>query len=127
LYKAETNNQAEYGGMIFVLRDLYQLAQKGQLNWLEEAIVYGDSQLVIYQMLAKYKVEEPGLLPLWMEAINLVHVLKANHGIVVKFDWVPRDKNNRALNLLHKLPGDVNDLPKEGSVNGETKSSIPES
>src|SRR5271157_4648249 len=120
LYKAETNNQAEYGSMIFVLWDLYQLAQKKKIDWLREAVIYGDSQLVIFQMLSKYKVEEPGLLPLWMEAINLVHVLRTSHNIVVQFGWIPRDKNNRALNLLRKLPGDINDLPKEeeGSING---------
>jgi len=123
LYKAVTNNQAEYGSMIFVLRDIYQLAQKGKMTWLEEAVVHGDSQLVIYQMLSKYKVEEPGLLILWMEAINLVHVLKETYNIVAKFVWIPRDTNNRALNLLHKLPGDINDLPKEekGLANGEEK------
>jgi ribonuclease HI len=129
LYKAQTNNQAEYGSMLFVLRDIYQLAQKNQIDWLREATIYGDSQLVIYQMLSKYKVEEQGLLPLWMEAVNLVHVLRETHGIVVKFIWIRRDVNNRALNLLRKLRGDINDLPKEeeGSTDAETKASSTES
>lgn len=101
LYNANTNNQAEYGSMLMILKHLVDLA--GSNKWLTEAIIYGDSQLVIYQMTAKYKVKEAALKPLWLEALNLVHVLKEEHGIVVRFRWIKRGLNNEALGITSKI------------------------
>lgn len=108
LYKAETNNQAEYGSMLMVLHHIrswtdYMEHEDDHNIWLEEAIIYGDSQLVINQMTGKYKVKEEDLKNLWIEGISLVHVLKADFGIDVKFRWVKRDINNEALGLKGKI------------------------
>src|SRR5277367_5657136 len=98
LYKATTNNQAEYGSMLEALRHVHHEAQAFS-SWLEHVRIFGDSQLVINQMTGKFKVTNEDLLPLWMEAVNLVHVLSKNHGINVTFHWVNRSINNQALKL----------------------------
>lgn len=105
LYKTETNNQGEYGSLLFVLNHIITIA--GFEPWLEDVTIYGDSQLVIYQMLGKYKVKEENLKPLWLEAINLVHILKVSHNIIVTFGWIPRELNNEALGLETKLETEV--------------------
>jgi ribonuclease HI len=108
LHLAETNNQAEYGSMLMILRHLRSWVDKLDYDndhnvWLEEAIIYGDSQIVIYQMTGRYRVKESDLQLLWAEATNLVHVLKEEFGIIVRFRWVGRDINNEALNLKGRL------------------------
>lgn len=101
LYQAKTNNEAEYGSMLMVLHHLLDSAENGFK--CDEAIVHGDSQLVIYQMIGKYKVKVEDLRPLWLEAINLVHVLNFMHHIPVTFQWIPRGTNNIALGLIGKI------------------------
>lgn len=103
LYKATTNNQAEYGSMLMALNHVYAIAQAQLMehSWLEEVTIYGDSQLVIYQLNGQYKVKDSDLKPLWLEAINLVHVI-SHMNVVVKFAWVPREYNNEALGLEDK-------------------------
>jgi ribonuclease HI len=92
--------------MLIILRHLRDCAES--CKWLTEVIIHGDSQLVIYQMNGKYKVKEKLLKPLWLEAINLVHVLKEEYGIVVKFRWVRRALNNAALGITCKTtPEDI--------------------
>ncbi len=73
--------------------------------WLKdsELTIYGDSQLVIYQMIGKYKVREENLRPLWLEAINLSIVLKNNFNVSITFKWIERELNNFALNLNGKI------------------------
>lgn len=109
LYDATTNNQAEYGSCLMALRELMRLALLDQLKWMEEVTIYGDSQIVIYQLIGKYHAREQELVPLWTEALNLVRVLQYEHNITVKFRWVPRALNNKALNLFGKIKqGDPN-------------------
>lgn len=110
-----TSNQAEYGSMLFVLNHIYNHAQKqiaagsfsvhNELNWLTEATICGDSQLVIYQMNGLYKVKDQGLKPLWLEALNLTHILRKQLGVDVSFKWIPRKINNKALKIEKKLQG----------------------
>lgn len=105
LYKAETNNQAEYGSMLFVLHHVYDIAQAQLMGnpWLREVTIIGDSQLVIRQMQGEYKVKEDNLRPLWLEAVNMVHVLEKSLGVTVTFDWVRREINNKALKIEKKI------------------------
>jgi hypothetical protein len=54
-------------------------------------------------MTGKYRVKETDLKALWLEGISLVHVLKADFGIDVKFRWVKRNINNQVLGLTGKI------------------------
>jgi ribonuclease HI len=106
--EATTNNQAEYGSMIRILRHLRLKAEgkeplKDSDWWLDEAVIYGDSQVVIHQMNGKYHVNEPVLKSLWLEAVNLVHILATEYHIKVRFQWIPRDINNEVLGLTGKI------------------------
>lgn len=121
LNQATTNNEAEYGGMLMILKHLRQYLEQ-PIHWLEEAIIYGDSQLIIYQMAGKYKVNEPNLKALWLEGINLVHVLKEDYGVGVKFRWVGRELNNEVLGIKSKIKEAYPGLEKEES-NGEITTS----
>jgi len=113
-YKAETNNQAEYTSMLNILKHIRANAP-GIRHWLSEATIIGDSQLVINQMTGEYAIKEEGLRPLFLEAVNLVHVLKEEFDIVVRFYWVPRELNNEALDLTARLK----DLPSHLPVTAE--------
>ena len=101
LHQAETNNQAEYGAMLQILRHIRSNIETifYDNKWLREAIIYGDSQLIIYQMTGKYKVKEADLKPLWAEGVNLVHILKEEYDTTVKFRWIKREVNNMALGI----------------------------
>lgn len=98
LFKAETNNQAEYGAILFVLRHLITSVEQGLLPTPWEATIHGDSQLVIYQIQGIYKVKNEGIRPLWLEALNLIRIL-TDLKIHVTFTWIPRETNNQALGL----------------------------
>lgn len=126
LYEAKTNNQAEYGSMLMVLKHIYKEGTEKRLHpniiligedpdptdpeELEpyDFTIYGDSQLVIYQMIGKYKVKEEDLKPLWLEGLNLVHNLKQIFNVNITFKWVPRNTNNIALNIGKKGYEDKN-------------------
>jgi ribonuclease HI len=57
----QTNNYAEYQGLIGVLRYAVE-------HQLEALHVISDSELMVRQMKGQYKVKAPGLKPLWDEA-----------------------------------------------------------
>jgi probable phosphoglycerate mutase len=57
----QTNNYAEYHGLLAVLR----WAVENRAKYLR---VVSDSELMVKQMQGKYKVNSPGLRPLWEEA-----------------------------------------------------------
>ena len=80
----ETNNSAEYMGLIEGLKE----AQKLNIKTL---IVKGDSQLVIRQMLGLYKVNSERLKPLFFKAKELENNFKT-----VKYQHIPRSKNQTA-------------------------------
>jgi ribonuclease HI len=60
----QTNNFAEYKGLLAVL----EWALK---NGAKRLCVVSDSELMVRQMKGRYKVKNPGLLPLWQEAQRL--------------------------------------------------------
>jgi ribonuclease HI len=64
-----TNNEAEYRTLIAGLEDLSATLRKaGKDPKAYQVEVRGDSQLVIQQLLGKYKVRHPNMLPLYEQA-----------------------------------------------------------
>lgn len=59
----ETNNVAEYMGMIHGMREASKFTKK--------LVVKGDSQLIIRQMTGKYGVKHPRMIELYEEAKSL--------------------------------------------------------
>ena len=60
----QTNNFAEYAGLLAVLRWALE-------NGAKHLRVVSDSELMVKQMKGIYKVKNPGLVPLWEEAKRL--------------------------------------------------------
>jgi ribonuclease HI len=85
-----TSNIAEYQALILLLGRLRELRHDGRPERVE---VCGDSQLVVYQMLGRYRVRDAKLQPLHQEAKRLAA------GLPITFRWIPREKN-RAGHLL---------------------------
>jgi ribonuclease HI len=85
--KKETNNTAEYNGLLLGLNKAIQLNIKNLL-------VFGDSQLVINQMNGVYKVKSENMKPLYNAAIEKS---KLFNNIV--FAHVYRNDNKRADEL----------------------------
>ena len=81
-----TNNYAEYGGLILGLEKAFELEIK-DLN------VYGDSMLVIKQMRGEYKVNAPNLKDLYTRAKAISRTMN------IKFEHVYRENNVRADEL----------------------------
>ena len=80
----ETNNVAEYTGLIIGLKKAREMG-------IPRLEVKGDSLLVIKQMKGEYKVKSPGLFALYQQAKSLE----------IHFEWVGythvlRDQNKRA-------------------------------
>ena len=63
----QTNNYAEYAGLLAVLKWALE-------NGAKRLRVLSDSELLVRQMKGRYKVKSPGLRPLWEEAQR--HALK---------------------------------------------------
>ena len=100
-----TNNEAEYGAVIFALKKMKQLVGKEEAG---KALVevHADSELLVRQLGGQYKVVDEKIQKLFLEIWNL----KLDFGEVV-FKHVPREENkdaDRMVNLaldkeLHKL------------------------
>ena len=60
----QTNNYAEYSGLLAVLEWALE-------NGAKRLRVVSDSELMVKQMKGRYKVKSPGLRPLWEEARRL--------------------------------------------------------
>jgi ribonuclease HI len=82
--KNATNNVAEYTGLLCLLIKLKGLK-------IEEATIYGDSQLVVNQLNGIYKIKSQRLVKLF-EEIN--QTIKSFRKIEIK--WIPREMNKRA-------------------------------
>lgn len=84
-----TNNVAEYRGLLAAL-------EWARAHDLRHIRVRSDSQLLVQQMLGKYKVKHPGLRPLHAKARLLAHELGR-----VAFEHVPRESNTHADRLAN--------------------------
>lgn len=93
-----TNNVAEYTGLIV------GLTKAGELG-IEELAVCGDSNLVVNQVNGKWKIKQPHLRELAVQANSLMAQFRQ-----VKLFWVPREENrladeavNQCLDSLQRL------------------------
>ncbi len=86
----ETNNEAEYMGLIIGLILCVQ-------NNIKEIYVYGDSQLIIRQMLGQYQVKNKRMKELWTDAQSLLANFTAVH-----FQHIDRSLNSRADQLANE-------------------------
>ena len=97
-----TNNEAEYQALIFSLKKFKQLFGK-ELAKKSEIEIKSDSELMVKQLNAEYKILEPKIQQLFLEVWNL----KFDFG-VLKFKLIPREKNMEADRLVNEA------LDKEG-------------
>lgn len=79
-----TNNEAEYTAIIRGLEKAQELGAK-------DVVIRGDSQLVVQQLLGKFRVREPRLRPLFQRVQELAAKFDT-----VDIQWVPREENTRA-------------------------------
>ncbi len=86
----QTNNVAEYRGLIAGLTAAHQLGAS-------RVHVRMDSKLVIEQMKGSWRVKHPGLQPLWQEAGE-----RAADFDEVSFEWIPRERNAHADRLANE-------------------------
>jgi len=91
-----TNNEAEYRAVIFALKKAKSLFGKKTIKEIEIEI-RSDSELLIKQLSGEYKVLEPRIQQLFLEAWNL----KIDFGRI-NFILIPREKNKEADKLANQ-------------------------
>ncbi len=85
-----TNNIAEYAGLIHGLETALR-------QGIEEIVVRGDSQLVIYQLRGIYDVNSKRIKPYYERAIDLLKRFKKAY-----LEWIPREENTETDSLSVK-------------------------
>lgn len=85
-----TNNVAEYHGLLEALR----LAEERRAGTVE---VRADSELIVRQMLGRYRVRHPALLPLYLEASRMARAFPS-----FRIVHVPREENKDADRLVNE-------------------------
>lgn len=93
----QTNNFAEYSGLIAALRDAHA---RGETH----VKVYADSQLLVRQMQGRYTVKSPNLLPLYEEARRLAAKFTS-----FAMEHVYREKNREADRLANLAMDEARD------------------
>src|SRR5215471_982078 len=88
-----SNNLAEYCGLIAILEHLIDLGAQQ-----EPIMVYGDSELVIYQMFGHKKIKSGIYVPYALKAKKLCQLFSNLSG-----QWIPREQNTVA-DALSKAP-----------------------
>jgi ribonuclease HI len=99
-----TNNVAEYTALVKALERAHELGGR-------HIEIHSDSELMVKQMLGKYKVKHPGLLPLYEEAKRL-----SAHFDAVTFRHVRREQNRRADELCNEA---LDGTPRKESKQAE--------
>ena len=85
-----TNNIAEYKAVIFAFKKLKQLLGENKLKTTEIKLCT-DSELIGRQLKGEYKIKEPELQKMFLEAWNLkIDIPK------LKIELIPREKNKEA-------------------------------
>jgi len=82
-----SNNVAEYMALLEVLKWAERQSAPASLD------IYGDSELVIMQLVGEYAVRAVNIVPLYREAKGLLTTLK-EAGWSVNLHWVPRERNS---------------------------------
>jgi ribonuclease HI len=91
-----TNNQAEYQALVFALKKAKQLLGKKKAAGTEIEVRM-DSELIVRQMNAVYKIEDEKLQPLFMKIWNLRLDFKK-----VEFRHIPREQNKAADRMVNR-------------------------
>ncbi len=107
-----TNNVAEYRALLEALR----LAQS---RGAREVEIRGDSELIVRQMLGRYKVKHPDLIPLHQEAAALARTF-ARFAIV----HVAREKNRDADKLVNRVLDQLEATPSQPASIHEIASNV---
>jgi ribonuclease HI len=97
-----TNNEAEYQAAIFALKKIKQVFGKTKMKQAKIQMRL-DSELVVKQLNHQYKIEEPGLQPLFLAIWNLMMDFGQ-----VSFSAVPRAKNRAADRLVNQALDEKN-------------------
>jgi ribonuclease HI len=84
-----TNNRAEYAALIAGLKKAISLGAK-------RITVNSDSELLVKQIQGLYRIKNPGLRPLYSEAVQLVYTLAS-----FKIESIPRELNREADRLAN--------------------------
>jgi len=85
-----TNNQAEYTALIEGLKKALELGAR-------EVEIFSDSELLVNQLLGKYKIKNTGIRLLYSEVVKLVGFLES-----FKISLVPREQNQEADSLANQ-------------------------
>lgn len=92
----KTNNEAEYGALIFGLKKIKQILGNAPSKQAE-LICYLDSELVVKQLNHEYKIKEKHIQDFFIEIWNLM----LDFG-KVSFVHIPREKNKIADALVNE-------------------------
>lgn|SRR3989344_1955323 len=95
-FGVKTNNEAEYGAVVFALKKLKQLFGKEKTKKLFVEFRM-DSEFVMKQLNGEYKIEEERLFPPFIAIWNLRMDFAK-----VTFNHVPREKNREADRLVNE-------------------------
>lgn len=92
-----TNNVAEYQGVIksleWLIKNLKFINKKAlTINF------FLDSQLIVNQLMGRYKIKQPHLQQLAIKVKELESQLQAQ----IRYQYIPREKNSRADYLLNQ-------------------------
>jgi len=91
-----TNNEAEYKAVIFALKKFKAIFGK-KLAKNSEVEIRSDSELLVKQLNAQYKILNENIQPLFLEIWNLKFDFKK-----LKFKQISRDKNKQADRLANE-------------------------
>jgi ribonuclease HI len=97
--KISTNNTAEYTGLI---EGVKWVVENGYSD--HPVIVKGDSQLAIRQLKGRYRVRSAKLIPLYRKVKGWIDQISN-----IRFQWIPREKNEVADRLSHEIYEDLLD------------------
>ena len=106
-----TNNVAEYSGLLAALRWAVS-------NTISKLHIRSDSELLVKQMKGQYRVKNPGLQPLYEEAVSLSRTIGR-----VTFEHVRREFNKDADRLANAAmdeaaAGEIRLKPDSTSISG---------
>ena len=92
-----SNNYAEFFGLYKGLEKVTDILKSSVDKY--QVFVLGDSQLVINIMNKKFRTSEEKLYyPAYLKADELTRSIRKS-GILVTFDWIPREMNEKADEL----------------------------
>ena len=91
-----TNNEAEYGAVIFALKKFKAVFGKA-IAANSDVELRADSELVVKQLNGEYRLQDPKIQQFFIEIWNLKFDFKS-----VKFKHTPREKNKEADRLVNE-------------------------